>query len=74
MQGEATLKSMTIPQSSAAAIARLLRRCAELETERAEGRTMVPKVVMTGIAAEASYWARFLDTSWPEQLGDGPLP
>jgi hypothetical protein len=68
---KSTIPTVTIPASFAASIARLLRRCAQLETERAQGRTVVPKVVMIEIAAESKHWARYLDPDSPEPEGDG---
>jgi hypothetical protein len=56
-------RTVSLPESYVANIARVLERCAQHERERASGRVQFPRVVMVGLAEQAQRWAEFLKSA-----------
>jgi hypothetical protein len=66
-------RTVEIPATFVASIARFLRRCEAHEAERSRGRVTFPQVVTVELSEHARMWASYLD-SLLEPLPDAPNP
>ena len=66
-------RSVEIPATFVASIAKFLRRCEAHEAERSRGRTSFPRVVTVELSEHARMWAEYLD-SMLERFPDAPRP
>jgi hypothetical protein len=64
-------RSVEIPATFVASMAKFLRRCEAHEAERSQGRTSFPRVVTVELSEHARMWASYLD-SLLEGFPDAP--
>ena len=55
-------RSVEIPATFVASMAKFLRRCEAHEAERSQGRTSFPRVVTVALSEHARMWASYLDS------------